>query len=59
MTRMLDILEDYLRYKEYEYCRIDGQTTVRYIIDSFIRVKIVRNVWMNLMIQIQQNSALF
>lgn len=29
MTRMLDILEDYMRIKGYEYCRIDGQTTVR------------------------------
>lgn len=28
MTRMLDILEDYMRIKEYPYCRIDGQTTV-------------------------------
>ncbi|KAK8801168.1 hypothetical protein WA158_001938 [Blastocystis sp. Blastoise] len=26
MTRMLDILEDFLRLKSYEYCRIDGQT---------------------------------
>jgi len=26
MTRLLDILEDYMRYKGYEYCRIDGQT---------------------------------
>jgi SNF2 family DNA or RNA helicase len=31
MTRMLDILEDYLRYHEYQYCRIDGST------DSFSR----------------------
>lgn len=28
MTRMLDILEDYLRYQGYTYCRIDGQTKV-------------------------------
>ena len=28
MTRMLDILEDYMRIKGYDYCRIDGQTTV-------------------------------
>eukprot|EP00924_Labyrinthula_sp_SR-Ha-C_P000515 augustus_masked-scaffold_27-processed-gene-1.2-mRNA-1 protein AED:0.03 eAED:0.03 QI:0/-1/0/1/-1/1/1/0/1102 len=27
MTRLLDILEDYMRYKQYEYCRIDGQTS--------------------------------
>ncbi|KAG1693943.1 SWI/SNF-related matrix-associated actin-dependent regulator of chromatin subfamily A member 5 [Nymphon striatum] len=26
MTRMLDILEDYCWWKNYEYCRIDGQT---------------------------------
>lgn len=27
MTRMLDILEDYLSYKSYDYERIDGQVT--------------------------------
>merc|ERR1711871_252016 len=27
MTRMLDILEDYLWSKQYKYCRIDGNTT--------------------------------
>ncbi|XP_066311906.1 probable chromatin-remodeling complex ATPase chain [Miscanthus floridulus] len=26
MTRLLDILEDYLMYKGYKYCRIDGNT---------------------------------
>lgn len=26
MTRMLDILEDYMRHLSYEYCRIDGNT---------------------------------
>lgn len=26
MTRLLDILEDYLVYRGYEYCRIDGST---------------------------------
>lgn len=26
MSRMLDILEDYLQWRGYEYCRIDGQT---------------------------------
>merc|ERR1712137_457305 len=26
MTRVLDILEDYMFYREYEYCRIDGST---------------------------------
>jgi SWI/SNF-related matrix-associated actin-dependent regulator of chromatin subfamily A member 5 len=27
MTRVLDILEDYLRLLQFEYCRIDGNTT--------------------------------
>jgi len=27
MTRMLDILEDYCFWREYEYCRIDGSTS--------------------------------
>jgi len=27
MTRMLDILEDYMRLKQYQYCRIDGSTS--------------------------------
>jgi SWI/SNF-related matrix-associated actin-dependent regulator of chromatin subfamily A member 5 len=26
MTRVLDILEDYARYRKYSHCRIDGQT---------------------------------
>lgn len=26
MTRLLDILEDYLMYRGYQYCRIDGNT---------------------------------
>jgi SNF2 family DNA or RNA helicase len=26
MTRILDILEDFSRYRGYEYCRIDGST---------------------------------
>ena len=26
MTRMLDIIDDYLKYKGYLYCRIDGST---------------------------------
>lgn len=26
MTRLLDILEDYCLFREYEYCRIDGNT---------------------------------
>ena len=26
MTRMMDILEDYCLWKEYPYCRLDGQT---------------------------------
>lgn len=27
MTRMLDILEDYMHYRNYQYCRIDGNTS--------------------------------
>ena len=27
MTRLLDILDDYMRVKGYKYCRIDGQTS--------------------------------
>ena len=27
MTRLLDILEDYLIYRQHKYCRIDGNTT--------------------------------
>lgn len=27
MTRMLDILEDFMRMRAHEYCRIDGNTT--------------------------------
>ncbi|CAM6081834.1 unnamed protein product [Calypogeia fissa] len=27
MTRLLDILEDYCQYRDYEYCRIDGNTS--------------------------------
>eukprot|EP01114_Cavostelium_apophysatum_P015131 TRINITY_DN4061_c0_g2_i1.p1 TRINITY_DN4061_c0_g2~~TRINITY_DN4061_c0_g2_i1.p1 ORF type:complete len:648 (-),score=235.27 TRINITY_DN4061_c0_g2_i1:56-1999(-) len=27
MTRLLDILEDYLAFRDYEYCRIDGSTS--------------------------------
>lgn len=27
MTRVLDILEDYCRYVNYQYCRIDGNTS--------------------------------
>ena len=26
MTRVLDILEDYMEFRNYQYCRIDGQT---------------------------------
>lgn len=28
MTRMLDILEDYCNYRQFEYCRIDGDTDI-------------------------------
>lgn len=27
MTRLLDILEDYCQYRDYDYCRIDGNTS--------------------------------
>lgn len=27
MTRLLDILEDYLMFRGYKYCRIDGNTS--------------------------------
>ena len=27
MTRMLDILEDYCQFREWQYCRIDGSTS--------------------------------
>ena len=27
MTRMLDILEDYCLWREYNYCRLDGNTS--------------------------------
>lgn len=27
MTRMLDILEDYCFWKQYKYCRLDGNTS--------------------------------
>ena len=27
MTRMLDILEDYMHYRQFQYCRIDGNTS--------------------------------
>lgn len=27
MTRMLDILEDYMHYRGFQYCRIDGNTS--------------------------------
>ncbi|KAK9767176.1 hypothetical protein K7432_003206 [Basidiobolus ranarum] len=38
MTRMLDILEDYLTYEGYEYCRLDGNTPGdlrQQLVDSF------------------------
>ena len=27
MTRLLNVLDDFLRYRGYKYCRIDGQTS--------------------------------
>ena len=38
MTRMLDILEDYMHYRQHQYCRIDGNTSGEdreNMIDSF------------------------
>lgn len=26
MTNLLDILEDYCNYREFDYCRLDGST---------------------------------
>jgi len=40
MTRLLDILEDYCIYRQYRYCRIDGNTSGddrEYAIDEFNR----------------------
>jgi SWI/SNF-related matrix-associated actin-dependent regulator of chromatin subfamily A member 5 len=40
MTRVLDILEDYCLYRQYAYCRIDGNTSGddrEYMIDEFNR----------------------
>ncbi|CAO0800894.1 unnamed protein product [Mucor circinelloides] len=34
MSRVLDILEDYCWWKEYQYCRIDGQTSQEDRIDA-------------------------
>ncbi|KAI8089804.1 SNF2 family N-terminal domain-containing protein [Halteromyces radiatus] len=34
MSRVLDILEDYCWWKEYEYCRIDGQTNQEERVDA-------------------------
>lgn len=36
MTRLLNILDDFLRYRGYKYCRIDGQTTAN---DREIRIE--------------------
>ena len=40
MTRMLDILEDYCLWREYPYCRLDGQTahTERQVRPSHIHI---------------------
>ena len=35
MTRILDIMEDYLRLVQYEYCRIDGKILLS-VVTSFI-----------------------
>ncbi|KAF1775708.1 P-loop containing nucleoside triphosphate hydrolase [Phytophthora cactorum] len=34
MTRMMDILEDYLRMREYSYCRLDGNTKLMDRVDQ-------------------------
>lgn len=34
MSRLLDILEDYCYFREYEYCRIDGSTSHEDRIDA-------------------------
>jgi SNF2 family DNA or RNA helicase len=36
MTRLLDILDDFLRYRGFRYCRIDGQTSA---LDREIRIE--------------------
>ncbi len=43
MTRLMDILEDYLRFRGYEYCRLDGSSQGEErenAIDEFNKVKI-------------------
>lgn len=40
MTRLLDILDDYLRFKQIPYCRIDGQTSA---IDRETRIEDFQN----------------
>ncbi|KAL3320968.1 SWI/SNF- matrix-associated actin-dependent regulator of chromatin subfamily A member 5 [Cichlidogyrus casuarinus] len=49
MTRMLDILEDYCLWRNYEYCRLDGQTSheVRQVsIDDYNRPGSTKFVFM-------------
>lgn len=36
MTRLLDILDDYVRFRGYSYCRIDGQTSA---LDRELRIE--------------------
>jgi SWI/SNF-related matrix-associated actin-dependent regulator of chromatin subfamily A member 5 len=36
MTRLLNILDDFLRYRGFKYCRIDGQTSAN---DREIRIE--------------------
>jgi len=36
MTRLLNILDDFLRFKGYNYCRIDGQTSA---LDRDVRIE--------------------
>ena len=42
MTSVLNILEDYCRYRDYQYCRIDGETMIEdreKQIDMFVEPK--------------------
>lgn len=36
MTRLLDILDDFIRFRGFQYCRIDGQTSAN---DREIRIE--------------------
>ena len=40
MVRLLDILDDFLRYRGFKYCRIDGQTSA---LDRDVRIEDFQN----------------